>query len=158
MASARKDIKQQIEKRLAAEADGYSTEALTDLEIEHARLLMMSGATWKHLSQIFKRREEWLRYTYTDLLTAECKRIDQKVLHALLQNALDGNVTAQIFWVKVRCQWRDNTQIEITGKDGGAIEIKTDTPPQETFEQWLARQPAIEVAANGMEKKLIDAQ
>ncbi len=34
-------------------------------------------------------------------------RANARVGHALLKNALGGNVAAQIFWMKVRCHWRE---------------------------------------------------
>jgi hypothetical protein len=43
----------------------------------------------------------------------------------LLQKALDGNLTAQIFFMKAQGGWRDqNQQVELTGKGGGPIETK----------------------------------
>lgn len=40
--------------------------------------------------------------------------VDYEVENALLKNALDGNVTAQIFWLKNRrkMQWRDKVEYE----------------------------------------------
>ncbi len=49
----------------------------------------------------------------------------------LLKKALDGNLTAQIFFMKAQGGWRDqNQQVELTGKGGGPIETKdlTDDP------------------------------
>lgn len=40
--------------------------------------------------------------------------VDYEVENALLKNALDGNITAQIFWLKNRKpkQWKDKVNIE----------------------------------------------
>lgn len=52
------------------------------------------------------------------------------VAKGLLQKALDGNLTAQIFYLKTQAGWREKESIEISGKDGGPIETKdlTDDP------------------------------
>lgn len=45
--------------------------------------------------------------------------VDFEVENALLKNALDGNVTAQIFWLKNRKknQWRDKVEYETNNDD-----------------------------------------
>jgi len=48
----------------------------------------------------------------------------------LLKKALDGNLTAMIFYLKTQAGWREKESLELTGKDGGPIETKelTDDP------------------------------
>jgi hypothetical protein len=46
-----------------------------------------------------------------------------KVSNALFQAAMGGNVTAMIFWLKANAGWRDVSSVEMTGKDGGPIEV-----------------------------------
>ena len=43
--------------------------------------------------------------------------IDFQVENALLESALDGNTTAQIFWLKNRRpdKWRDKQNVELSG-------------------------------------------
>lgn len=58
--------------------------------------------------------------------------VDIEVENALLKSALEGNVTAQIFWLKNRKkeQWREKVEIE----KGGAIQkisIVNDLPKDE---------------------------
>lgn len=45
--------------------------------------------------------------------------VDYEVENALLKNALDGNVTAQIFWLKNRKknEWRDKVEYETNNDD-----------------------------------------
>jgi hypothetical protein len=38
-----------------------------------------------------------------------------KVANALFQQAMDGNTTAQIFWLKTRAGWKENHTIEHVG-------------------------------------------
>lgn len=54
--------------------------------------------------------------------------VDYEVENALLQQALQGNTTAQIFWLKNRRpkKWRDKTSQEISGPDGRPVQIEED--------------------------------
>ena len=49
---------------------------------------------------------------------------DAKVIGSLYDNAVGGNVTAQIFWLKNRQNWRDRVDHEVGGKDGGPLQIE----------------------------------
>lgn len=44
---------------------------------------------------------------YRDLLEEGIESQTAQVRAALFKNCLDGNVTAQIFWMKVRGRWRE---------------------------------------------------
>jgi hypothetical protein len=48
-----------------------------------------------------------------------------KVAQSLVEKALQGNLTAQIFYLKTQAGWWDKQTIEHTGPGGGAIEIET---------------------------------
>lgn len=50
--------------------------------------------------------------------------VDYEVENALLKNALDGNVTAQIFWLKNRKknEWREKVEVENTNTKNGVME------------------------------------
>ena len=66
-----------------------------------------------------------------DLSAAEA---NAEVANSLYQNAVNGNVTAQIFWCKTRLGWRETSVIE--QKQEFAILI--DRPEEElTEEEWL---------------------
>lgn len=45
--------------------------------------------------------------------------VDYEVENALLQSALKGNVTAQIFWLKNRKpnEWREKREVEISNEE-----------------------------------------
>lgn len=45
--------------------------------------------------------------------------VDYEVENALLKSALEGNTTAQIFWLKNRRkqQWRDKVEVETNGEE-----------------------------------------
>jgi len=52
--------------------------------------------------------------------------VDREVENSLLEQARSGNMTAIIFWLKNRKprQWRDKQTREISGPEGGAIEVE----------------------------------
>lgn len=53
------------------------------------------------------------RHFARELATAK-DRLDTNVINALYKNATTGMVpSAQIFWVKARCGWRDRTVVEV---------------------------------------------
>lgn len=61
-----------------------------------------------------------------------------KVAGSLFKNALDGNITAQIFYLKTRGGWRETpTALELSGKDGTPIATREVTKPE--YEAALKR-------------------
>ena len=55
---------------------------------------------------------------------------------ALYKNALEGNVQAQIFWVKAQAGWREADRLEITGANGK--ELLTDTEREQRLASILS--------------------
>ena len=92
---------------------GWARDGLKDAQI--ARNM---GITTKTLY-------EWKR-AYSDICEA-LKRgkevVDYEVENALLKAALEGNVTAQIFWLKNRKRkaWRDKPELEAAGGGEGGV-------------------------------------
>lgn len=82
--------------------EGWARDGLTDEQI--ADRIGVSRSTlsdWK------------ARYPdISDTLKKGKEVVDYRVENALLSNALNGNVTAQIFWLKNRCaeKWRDKPE------------------------------------------------
>ena len=55
----------------------------------------------------------------SDTLKKGKEIVDYEVENALLQSALKGNVTAQIFWLKNRKpnEWREKREVEISNEE-----------------------------------------
>lgn len=60
---------------------------------------------------------------FSETLKKTRDEVDGEVENALLQNALNGNITAQIFWLKNRrpARWRDKPIEEIDERDTGGF-------------------------------------
>jgi hypothetical protein len=52
------------------------------------------------------------KYYRTEIDTAHAKA-NARVAEALFQQAMKGNVTAQIFWLKTRARWREDSQAPV---------------------------------------------
>lgn len=52
-------------------------------------------------------------------------RVDNNLVvsQSLFNNAKKGNVVAQMFWLKTQARWKETSQLELTGKDDGPVEI-----------------------------------
>lgn len=67
---------------------------------------------------------------YRDDLDAGMRRANAKVVQNLFRKATGDTpqaVTAAIYWTKTRMGWRDTQTVELTGKDGGPIEVSQET-------------------------------
>jgi hypothetical protein len=64
-----------------------------------------------------------LQRHYRDILDQAGSEANATVAAALFDNAVSGNVVAQIFWMKSRAGWKDRdvTQHQLLGQDGEPI-------------------------------------
>ena len=84
--------------------EGWARDGLTDEQI--ANNLAISIDTF------YKYKKKYPEFS--EPLKRGKEIVDYEVENALLQNALNGNITAQIFWLKNRKprQWKDKVNIE----------------------------------------------
>ena len=84
--------------------EGWARDGLTDEQI--ANNLAISIDTF------YKYKKKYPEFS--ESLKRGKEVVDYEVENALLQNALNGNITAQIFWLKNRKpkQWKDKVNIE----------------------------------------------
>lgn len=88
-----------------------------------------NGATDKDIAaRLGISRDSFMEYKrkfsdFSDILKKTKDFIDGQVESALLQNALSGNITAQIFWLKNRRpqKWRDKMEVMIDPVDAPVI-------------------------------------
>ena len=63
-----------------------------------------------------------LKYYRKELDTA-MTMANAKVAQSLFQQANAGNTAAAIFWLKCRAGWVDTQKVEMTGANGGSIDM-----------------------------------
>lgn len=95
----------------------------TDLNRQKVKNYSASGTTVVDIAQKLKIDKETLYKYYRDEL--EDGRIDANanVAGVLYKTAMGGNVTAAMFWMKTRAGWKETSGLELTGKDGGPVEL-----------------------------------
>lgn len=67
--------------------------------------------------------EKTLRKHYRRELDIGATMATSKVAESLYQNAISGNVAAQIFWMKARADWSEKQRL--ADADGGPLVVQT---------------------------------
>ena len=100
---------------------------------EQARALRMSKTT---LTKYFREELDLGKIVTT-----------ANVAGALYRNAMDGNVSAQIFWMKAQGGWREADRLEITGAEGK--DLLTDTEKEQRLAAILLAHKGKKVLTKG---------
>jgi len=83
--------------------------------------LAIAGVTQSLIAQIVKISEPTLRKNFRKELDTSKARANAIISQALFKKAKDGNVVAQIFWLKTQAGWKEKNYHELTGKDGDSL-------------------------------------
>mgnify|MGYP003117343706 FL=1 len=83
--------------------------------------LAIAGVTQTLIAQIVKISEPTLRKNFRKELDTSKARANAIISQALFKKAKDGNVVAQIFWLKTQAGWKEKNYHELTGKDGDKL-------------------------------------
>lgn len=82
------------------------------------------GLTQEAMASVLGLSVDTLFLYYKDVLESGKAKANFEVIKSLYKNATTmNNVTAQIFWAKTQLKWRDTTAVEISGPNGGPVEI-----------------------------------
>ncbi|CAG4900722.1 helix-turn-helix domain-containing protein [Paraburkholderia saeva] len=98
--------------------------------VEQARNYCLLGATDDDLAKFFGVSRATISTwkteypEFTAALAHGKDAADARVIGSLYDNALGGNVTAQIFWLKNRRSWKDRIDAEVSGKDGAPFIVE----------------------------------
>ena len=84
--------------------------------------------------------DKTLRKHYREELDVGKAKASAKVAQTLFNKALSGDTTAMIWWSKAQMRWAEVQRHEMTGANGGAIQIDNDSSVFEAILQNLELQ------------------
>jgi hypothetical protein len=93
----------------------------TDEDAKNVEALTIAGVPQKLVSKILKISEPTLRKHYRDELDTSKAKANAVISQSLFKLAREGNVTAQIFWLKTQAGWKETNHVELTGKEGDKL-------------------------------------
>ena len=93
----------------------------TDEDAKTVEALAIAGVKQSLIADIVKISEPTLRKNFRKELDTSKARANAIISQALFKKAKDGNVVAQIFWLKTQAGWKEKNAIELTGKDGDKL-------------------------------------
>lgn len=70
-------------------------------------LMTIAGVAQSQVAEVMKVDVKTLKKACGEILLTAKDKANSKVAGALFNNAMKGNVTAQIFWLKTRAGWRE---------------------------------------------------
>ena len=93
----------------------------TDEDSKTVEALAIAGCKQSLIADIVKVSEPTLRKNFRKELDTSKARANAVISQALFKKAKDGNVVAQIFWLKTQAGWKEKNYHELTGKDGDKL-------------------------------------
>lgn len=104
-----------------------------DTTKEQVQMLATIGTPQEVIARVIGIDRGTLAKHYADELELSKSKADARVALSLYQNAINGNVAAQIFWCKTRLGWKETQVLEQR-----QFAILVDRPEGElTEEEWL---------------------
>lgn len=76
-----------------------------------------------------------LRKHYREQLDKGHIKANVGVARSLHKQATEGNTAAAIFWLKSRAGWREKIDLEMTGANGGPIDLRINLSDNELLER-----------------------
>lgn len=78
------------------------------------------------IAKLLKTTKSTLELYFREELDTASDKANMAVLGALYKNAMEGNVSAQIFWCKTRLGMRETSNVEVTGPLTAVIQWGSD--------------------------------
>jgi DNA-binding CsgD family transcriptional regulator len=100
----------------------------TDKDRKQVTIMAGIGLSQEQIAKIIGISDDTLRKYFRDELdTAEAKMTAQVAqnLYSIATSRESGAVTAAIFWMKTRAQWRETNRTEVSGPNGGPIKVES---------------------------------
>ena len=101
-----------------------------DNDRKQVLVLVGMGLTHDQIAKVMGISDESLRKHFRDELDTGEAKLNAAVAKNLYNIATKqgaGSVAAAIFWMKTRAGWREKDRLELTGKDGGPIQLEAKT-------------------------------
>lgn len=98
----------------------------TDKDRKQVAIMAGIGLTHNQIAKIIGVSDETLRKYYAEELEISAAKMNATVaqnLYSIATSKGPGAVPSAIFWMKTRGGWREVERKEITGIDGGAIQL-----------------------------------
>jgi hypothetical protein len=93
-------------------------------DVDFVEAMAKVGTPQEEIAKVIGVDPKTLRKYFAVILETAGIKANAMVGQSLYQNAVDGNVAAQIWWSKTRMGWKETSVTEHTGKDGGAIDVR----------------------------------
>lgn len=98
----------------------------TDEQRKTVRAMVAYGVPLDDVASVIGIDRKTLSKHFDREIKTAATEANAKVAQALYRQAVDqGNITAQIFWLKTKAGWKETQTHELTGKDGGPIQHKS---------------------------------
>lgn len=104
----------------------------TEEQRKFITLMAIGGITKEVMARVMGIDRKTLDKAYKEELDANVPKAHAKIVGALYNAALKGNVTAMIFYLKTRLGWQEVNRLEHTGEDGGAINVNINLTPKDS--------------------------
>lgn len=85
------------------------------------RRAAIMGLPQERIAKLLKTTKETLELYFREELDDASDNANMAVLKSLYDNAVSGNVSAQIFWCKTRLGMRETERLEVTDGEGKAL-------------------------------------
>lgn len=93
----------------------------TDEQRKQVEQMSAVGITHEQQASLFSIDADTLKKYFKKELAEGALKANKNVASSLYQSAINGNVTAQIFWCKARLGWKETDRIEHAGRDGSDL-------------------------------------
>lgn len=110
--------------------DGWKAKAVrykaSEKDFECVQAMLEAGIAHAKIANCLMISVETLKAHFGHLLGTAVAHANTRVASALKAKALgEGpqSVSAAVFWLKARAGWKDTATLELTGPDGGPIEV-----------------------------------
>jgi hypothetical protein len=102
-------------------AKGNPQHKPTDEQRKQVQAMSGYGVPQEDIATVLDIDPKTLRLHYRRELDLGSINATAKIGETLYRQAMNGNVAAAIFWMKARAGWREKSEVEVNGKNGGAI-------------------------------------